>query len=49
MEIINLGVADGLPPVNWDAVIDKLDAGIGTGSRRAQHSNEMASDHQWGR
>jgi hypothetical protein len=27
MEIINLGAADGLPPVNWDAVIEKLDAG----------------------
>jgi hypothetical protein len=26
MEIVNLGAADGLPPVNWDAVIDKLDA-----------------------
>ena len=27
MEIINLGAADGLPPVNWDAVVAKLDAG----------------------
>ena len=27
MEIINLGAADGLPPVEWDAVIEKLDAG----------------------
>src|SRR5437588_8015094 len=27
MEIINLGAADGLPPVNWDAVIEKLGAG----------------------
>jgi len=26
MEIINLGAADGLPPVNWGAVIEKLDA-----------------------
>src|SRR3954449_8800921 len=26
MEIINLGVADGLPPVQWDAVIEKLDS-----------------------
>src|SRR4249919_3443815 len=26
MEIINLGAADGLPPVNWDAVIETLDA-----------------------
>src|SRR4051812_49700045 len=27
MEIINLGVADGLPPVDWDAVVEKLGAG----------------------
>ena len=27
MEIINLGAADGLPPVEWDAVVEKLDAG----------------------
>ena len=27
MEIINLGQADGLPPVEWAAVADKLDAG----------------------
>src|SRR5690349_9641796 len=27
MEIINLGAADGLPPVDWTSVIDKLDAG----------------------
>jgi hypothetical protein len=27
MEIINLGAADGLPPVDWDAVVEKLDAG----------------------
>src|SRR5438067_11163773 len=27
MEIINLGAADSLPPVNWDAIIEKLDAG----------------------
>ena len=26
MEIINLGVADGLPPVDWDAITEKLDA-----------------------
>lgn len=28
MEIINLGAADGLPPVPWDAVTEKLDAGL---------------------
>ena len=27
METINLGVADGLPPVDWADVIEKLDAG----------------------
>jgi hypothetical protein len=27
MEIINLGAADGLPPVNWAAIVDKLDEG----------------------
>ena len=27
MEIINLGAADGLPPVDWDAIKEKLDAG----------------------
>jgi len=26
MEIINLGAADGLPPVNWTTVVDRLDA-----------------------
>ena len=27
MEIINLGKADGLPPVDWAVVAGKLDAG----------------------
>jgi len=27
MEIINLGKADGLPPVDWAVVVEKLDAG----------------------
>ena len=27
MEIINLGVGDGLPPVDWAAILEKLDAG----------------------
>ena len=27
MEIINLGEADGLPPVEWAHIVDKLDAG----------------------
>ena len=28
MEIINLGAADGLPPVDWAIVSEKLDAGL---------------------
>jgi hypothetical protein len=27
MEVINLGTEDGLPPVDWAAVVEKLDAG----------------------
>ena len=27
MKIINLGEADGLPPVDWDAVVEKLESG----------------------
>jgi hypothetical protein len=27
METINLGAADGLPPVNWAEIVDKLEAG----------------------
>jgi len=27
MEISNLGVADGLPPVDWDSIVAKLDTG----------------------
>jgi Pyridoxamine 5'-phosphate oxidase len=27
MEITNLGEADGLPPVDWSAVVERLDAG----------------------
>lgn len=27
MEIINLGVADGLPPVRWEAIVGKVAAG----------------------
>jgi hypothetical protein len=27
MDIINLGAADGLPPVDWAGVVEKLDAG----------------------
>ena len=29
MESINLGTADGLPPVDWSAVVETLDAGTG--------------------
>jgi nitroimidazol reductase NimA-like FMN-containing flavoprotein (pyridoxamine 5'-phosphate oxidase superfamily) len=27
MDVVNLGAADGLPPVNWANVVEKLDAG----------------------
>src|SRR5262245_32865532 len=27
MKTTNLGVADGLPPVDWDSIVEKLDAG----------------------
>jgi hypothetical protein len=27
MEIVNLGEADGLPPVDWSGIVDKLDSG----------------------
>ena len=27
MDIINLGATDGLPPVNWATIVEKLDAG----------------------
>lgn len=27
MKIVNLGAADGLPPVDWTAITDRLDAG----------------------
>jgi hypothetical protein len=27
MKAINLGVEDGLPPVDWDGIVEKLDAG----------------------
>ena len=29
MEAINLGVADGLPPVDWSSIVETLDAGTG--------------------
>jgi hypothetical protein len=29
METINLGASDGLPPVEWDAITETLDAGTG--------------------
>src|SRR5688572_4472237 len=27
MDVRNLGAADGLPPVDWNAIVEKLDAG----------------------
>jgi hypothetical protein len=52
MEIINLGKADGLPPVDWAAVVEKLQAGSapapdGTNSRTTWLAtvNEDGSPH----
>jgi hypothetical protein len=52
MEVINLGTADGLPPVDWDAVVEKLDAGSGpapdahnANSKWLATSNEDGSPH----
>src|SRR3954453_21666922 len=52
MEIVNLGSADGLPPVDWDGVVERLPAGSGPGpdahnSRSAWLStiNEDGSPH----
>jgi Pyridoxamine 5'-phosphate oxidase len=52
MESINLGEADGLPPVDWAAIVDKLDAGSapasdGVNSRTTWLStvNEDGSPH----
>jgi hypothetical protein len=36
MEITNLGKADGLPPVDWAAVVEKL----GAGSAHHEHCGE---------
>jgi hypothetical protein len=35
MKVINLGAADGLPPVSWDTVVEKLDAGSAPGADAA--------------
>jgi len=52
MEIVNLGKADGLPPVDWAAIVEKLDAGStprpdGANSRTTWLStvNEDGSPH----
>src|SRR3954465_8635663 len=52
METINLGAADGLPPVHWAAVTEKLDAGSAPASdaRNARSTwlstiNEDGSPH----
>ena len=31
MEIINIGEADGLPPVDWAAIVDKVESGVAPG------------------
>ena len=47
MEIINLGATDGLPPVNWGNILEKLDA-VAAGSRRPQRSHDVAFDAERG-
>ncbi len=41
MKVINLGTADGLPPVDWDAVAEKLQA------RSAPAPDEMNRFTTW--
>src|SRR5258708_31818234 len=52
MEIINLGKADGLPPVDWAAVAEKLAAGsapaphaVNSRTTRLSTVNEQRSPH----
>jgi hypothetical protein len=49
MKIINLGDADGLPPVEWASIVEKLEAGsppaAGTRSTWLSTINENGSPH----
>lgn len=45
MEIINLGEADGLPPVDWAAIAEALGAGSAP-APDAQLALDMARDDQ---
>ena len=49
MEITNLGKADGLPPVDWAAVAEKLDAWVGASAGRAELPHDLAVHCQRGR
>ena len=42
METINLGVDDGLPPVDWNSVAEKLDTGSAPAARRDQLAHDVA-------
>lgn len=46
MEIINLGKADGLPPVEWGGIVDKLDAGSGASSGRDECAHDVVGHRQ---
>ena len=45
MEIINLGKADGLPPVDWAAVAEKLAGGPAAASHQVHDAHDVAPVH----
>ena len=49
MEMINLGKADGLPPVDWAVVAGKLDASADTLAGCGELAYDVAVHHQRGR
>ena len=46
MKTINLGVEDGLPPVDWDGVVEKVAADSAPDPDGAQRAHEVAHDAQ---
>jgi hypothetical protein len=49
MEITNLGEADGLPPVDWAVVAEKLDAGSAPAPDALNSRTTLAVHHQHAR
>ena len=49
MEIINLGEADGLPPVDWAAVVEKLESGSAPAPDAHELPYDLAVHRQRGR